>query len=139
MTKFEVCGERRRFAKQLRKRQTTPESQLWHELRAGRLDGRKFKRQVPLGVYVADFVCLAAKLVVEIDGPLHDEPEQRARDAIRDVALREQGLRIPRFSAATALATMLASIRDSLRAAPSPDPRASARATLSHEGRGHSN
>jgi very-short-patch-repair endonuclease len=71
--------EQRRFAKELRKNQTVPEQRLWHELRARRLDGWKFRRQVPIEGYVADFVCFEARLIVEMDGPLHRTPERQQK------------------------------------------------------------
>jgi very-short-patch-repair endonuclease len=86
-----VPQEQRSFAKRLRASQTTPETRLWHELRAGRLDGWKFKRQVPIGRYVADFACLNAHLVVEVDGPTHDTADQQSKDRIRDAQLRQLG------------------------------------------------
>ena len=96
--KRKVSEEHRTFAKRLRTRQTLLKSRLRHELRGDRLDAWKFKRQVPLDIYVADFVCLAAKLIVEIDGPLHDTPEQKQKDAARNAVLRAQGFQILRFN-----------------------------------------
>jgi very-short-patch-repair endonuclease len=71
---------------------------LWKLLRDRRLGGLKFRRQVPLGRYVVDFLCLASRLVIEADGPHHD-PEQ---DAKRDDWLRAQGFRVLRFANAEA-------------------------------------
>ncbi len=58
----------RKSAKRLRTEQTDAEWKLWHKLRAHRFGGYKFKRQFPVGPYIADFVCLKAKLIVELDG-----------------------------------------------------------------------
>ena len=69
------------------------EQLLCRLLRDRRLDGLKFRRQLPIGRYVADFVCLRHRLIVEADGPYHDE----ARDAERDTWLRSQGFRVLRF------------------------------------------
>ncbi len=55
-------------AKRLRKSQTDPEGIVWSRLRAGNMEGLKFKRQQPIGPYIVDFVCLEKKLIVEIDG-----------------------------------------------------------------------
>ncbi|MEQ1599404.1 MAG: DUF559 domain-containing protein [Methylotenera sp.] len=56
------------FAKKLRANQTDAEHKIWHALRAGRLMNYKFKRQVPIGDFIVDFVCFEQKLIVEIDG-----------------------------------------------------------------------
>ena len=85
-----VPEEQRRFAKKLRREQTTLEARLWHEIRANRLDGWKFRRQVPIGSYIVDFACFEAQLIVEVDGPLHRQAESRIRDAKRDAALQER-------------------------------------------------
>ena len=69
------------------------EALLWRLLRDRRLHGLKFRRQVPIGRYVADFACAAHGLIVEADGPHHDP----AQDAIRDDALRSLGWRVLRF------------------------------------------
>jgi very-short-patch-repair endonuclease len=73
---------------------SSTERDLWRLLRDRRLDGLKFRRQVPIGPYVADFVCLRHRLIVEADGPFHD-PD---RDATRDAWLARQGFRVLRFS-----------------------------------------
>ena len=84
----------RAFAKSMRHEPSATERALWKILRDRRLGGLKFRRQVPIGRYVADFVCLRHRLIVEADGPLH-EPEH---DAIRDAWLRGQGFRVLRFT-----------------------------------------
>jgi very-short-patch-repair endonuclease len=111
--------EQRRFAKELRTNQTVPEQRLWHEFRARRLEGWKFRRQVPIEGYVADFVCFEARLIVEMDGPLHRTPERQQRDAARDAVLG-RGFRTLRFDDETALGRIVDDIRDSLKPAPSP-------------------
>ena len=73
---------------------TEAEDKLWHELRSRRLDRIKFRRQVPIGRYIADFACLEAKLVVEIDGSQHAESP---RDHVRDAELKSRGFRILRL------------------------------------------
>jgi very-short-patch-repair endonuclease len=64
-----------------------------------RPDGLKFRRQHPIGPYIADFYCPAAKLIVEIDGQSHSTNERSRHDARRAVWLKEQGLEVIRFSA----------------------------------------
>ena len=76
---------------------TRAEAVLWRELRAGRFAGCKFRRQVPIGPYIADFVCFAARLIVELDGEPHDKPEQIEHDGRRDAWLKSQDLRVLRF------------------------------------------
>jgi len=69
-------------ARALRRAQTDAERALWHHLRGKRRQGLKFRRQHPYGRYVLDFVCLEARLVVELDGGQHqDSPADRERDA----------------------------------------------------------
>src|ERR1700761_6682753 len=80
-------------AKRMRRAATFTERTLWRLLRDRRLEHLKFRRQVPLGRYVADFLCLRHRLIVEADGPLHDE----AHDAEQDAWLRSQGFRVLRI------------------------------------------
>jgi adenine-specific DNA-methyltransferase len=72
---------------------TDAERALWFALRNRRLEGFKFRSQWSLGPYVADFCCLEARLVVEVDGGQHDEK----RDARRTAWLKQQGFRVVRF------------------------------------------
>ena len=81
------------FARYMRRNPSVTERRLWRLLRDRRLDGLKFRRQVPIGPYFADFLCLSCKLIVEADGPFHDEEH----DAERDAVLRARGFRILRF------------------------------------------
>jgi len=60
-------------ARLLRKSSTDAEMQLWHKLRNRQLKGYKFKRQVPIGNYIVDFMCATAKLIIEVDGGQHSE------------------------------------------------------------------
>ena len=77
-------------ARQLRQDATIPERILWNRLRNRQLGGLKFRRQQPIGLYVADFVCESARLVVELDGRSHDDRERA--DARRDAYMRGLGL-----------------------------------------------
>ena len=90
----DVPPKTREFAKTLRGKATDAERKLWSILRAGRLDGRKFKRQVPLDGYILDFVCFEARLIVEADGSQHSES---VRDQIRDRHFEAAGYRTLRF------------------------------------------
>jgi very-short-patch-repair endonuclease len=84
----------RERAKELRGRMTDAERRLWYRLRAHRLTGCKFKRQVPIGSYVVDFASLERKLIVEVDGGQHAD---NAADQRRDAWLRANGYRVIRF------------------------------------------
>jgi very-short-patch-repair endonuclease len=85
------------LARQLRSKQTSAEALLWSRLRARRLGGWKFKRQVPVGGYVADFLCNDASLIVELDGGHHNRDIEQARDRARTMALGAQGFLVVRF------------------------------------------
>ncbi|PIL01997.1 hypothetical protein SYN65AY640_10395 [Synechococcus sp. 65AY640] len=85
-------------ARQLRREATTAESLLWELLRDRRLLGRKFRRQHPIGQFIADFFCDDARLIIEIDGAVHREPTQQERDRLREEILREHSFAILRFT-----------------------------------------
>ena len=68
---------------------------MWYYLRARRFEKRKFRRQVPMGPYIVDFLCEAARLIVEVDGGQHDE--QWRYDAQRTACLRANGYEVIRF------------------------------------------
>ena len=80
-------------ASALRKNMTDAERKLWRALRARSL-GAKFRRQVPLGPYIVDFVCFEPKTIVEVDGGQHAE---NSGDKIRDRYFAERGYRVLRF------------------------------------------
>jgi very-short-patch-repair endonuclease len=82
-------------ARTLRQNMTDAERQVWQILRAQQMKGHRFRRQVPIGRYIADFVCHEARLIVEIDGGQHDRLSPR--EAERSGFLQNQGYRILRF------------------------------------------
>ncbi|HEV2530114.1 endonuclease domain-containing protein [Phenylobacterium sp.] len=86
---------RRDRARRLRRDQTDAEARLWDALRGGRLEGWKWRRQAPVGVFIVDFLCLEAGLGVELDGGVH--AERADRDARRDAYLSQRGLTVLRF------------------------------------------
>lgn len=87
-----------RQARRLRGRQTWAEAQFWRMVRGRSFDGLKFRRQVPIGRFIVDFVCLERRLVVEFDGGIHDAPFRNPeRDARRDAWLASEGYRVLRF------------------------------------------
>jgi len=70
---------------------------LWSLVRNRSMDGLKFRRQTPIGAYIVDFVCAAARLAVELDGGQHAADDQRRYDADRTSFLERQGLLVLRF------------------------------------------
>ncbi|MGF1527137.1 MAG: endonuclease domain-containing protein [Candidatus Competibacterales bacterium] len=84
--------------RRLRREATPAEAVLWDCLRDRRCRGFKFRRQVPVGPYIVDFLCPAAKLAVELDGNHHREPEQRVYDQLRDQYLNQRGLDVVRIA-----------------------------------------
>ncbi|MCD7097495.1 DUF559 domain-containing protein [Stenotrophomonas sp. MMGLT7] len=87
-------GQKRGLARKLRRDMTEAERQLWYRLRDRRLLGCKFRRQWPVGPYVADFACLEHRLILELDGSQH---LNSAHDGVRDEFLRRQGFAVLRF------------------------------------------
>ena len=114
---MEAPNRTRVFARDLRGKMTLPEVLLWKMLKGRRLDGLHFRRQHPLGRYVLDFYCDAAKLCVEIDGYSHGTGGHPERDERRDAWLRDQGVRTLRISASLVLEEVddaVATIRQAL-------------------------
>ena len=109
-------------AKTMRSDETEAEHRLWQLLRAHRFAGYKFRRQVPIDFYIADFICFAQRLIVELDGGQH---AASASDAQRDAYLSSQGFRIIRiwnndlFTNEEGVAELILS---ALRTPPLPNP-----------------
>jgi very-short-patch-repair endonuclease len=82
-------------ARELRANETAAEAKLWSALRAKQLGGFKFRRQHPIGQYIADFVCLPARLVIEVDGATHGE-DREADDQARTAYMERCGFRVIR-------------------------------------------
>jgi very-short-patch-repair endonuclease len=94
-----VVSERQRSrAKHLRKAMTRAETLLWRHLKANRIDGLGFRRQVPIRNYIVDFVCLSAKFIIELDGESHDFEAQQKADQSRDAFFVSEGFQVPRFT-----------------------------------------
>ena len=83
-------------AKEMRSDPVVTEKLFWSLVRNRRLGGHKFKRQVPIGPYIADFVCAEGDVIVELDGPTHEV--RAGYDAARDAWLRAQGYTVLRFT-----------------------------------------
>jgi len=86
-----------RIAKKLRRESTDTERVLWQNLRAKQLDRLKFRRQQLIGQYIVDFVCFEKKIIIELDGGQHAQPEANQKDKKRDDWFEEQGYKVLRF------------------------------------------
>lgn len=93
------------------------EIEAWKQLRTLRAEGFAFRREHKIGPYWADFVCLRRRLIVEVDGPLHDRPEANVHDAKRDAWLTNEGFLVLRFKDAEILSSAywLGRVREELR------------------------
>ncbi|MGB7061784.1 MAG: endonuclease domain-containing protein [Candidatus Zixiibacteriota bacterium] len=85
------------LCRKLRKNPTEAERLLWDCLRTSRLEGLKFRRQHPIGRYIADFYCREARLVIELEGSVHNQKDQKEYDRIRQEILKVRGLRVLRI------------------------------------------
>jgi very-short-patch-repair endonuclease len=106
----------------MRREPVATEELFWNRIRNRKLGGFKFKRQFPIDPYIVDFVCLEKKLIVELDGSLHDD--QIAYDEGRDRYLESNGYRVMRFENGEVveyLSTVLEAILQALKT-PSPQP-----------------
>ena len=115
-------------ARALRNHATETEQHLWRYLRGHQLGGHRFRRQVPIGNYIADFACLEAKLIIELDGGQHQE--QAEYDARRDLQMEAQGFRVLRFwdnqvfqETQAVLEVILQVLEERTSPHPSPPPR----------------
>ena len=88
---------RKAFARLMRKNMTPSEQRLWEALRNRKFRRFKFRRQVPIGSYTVDFLSNGNRLIVELDGPIHERLDRREYDNNRDECLRELGYRTLRF------------------------------------------
>ena len=85
-------------AKALRNNMTAGEQKLWDELKVNKIKGYRFKAQHPISKYIADFYCHKAKLVIEIDGNIHDNEDIKERDEGRTFEIENFGLKVIRFT-----------------------------------------
>ena len=92
-----VRGRPSARARRFRSKATETEKLLWKHLRTIDIDGSHLRRQVPIGPYVADFACMAAKLVIELDGSHHNTDARKLRDERRTRWLEAEGFRVIRF------------------------------------------
>lgn len=113
------------FARELRQRETHAERLLWKALRGGRLDGLKFRRQHPVGRYFADFACESSRLIIELDGGVHDQDGTHLNDYVRQHEIEALGWFVLRFRnerVTGALDTVLDAIRAQARMAGAVSP-----------------
>ena len=97
MTHHRVSPVNRSNARKMRKQMTDAELKLWNEVRAHRLMGLSFRRQMPIAGYIVDFACPDKKLIIELDGSQHASSEISAFDAARTTKLEALGWTILRF------------------------------------------
>ena len=127
-------------ARALRHDPTPAEATLWSALRGRRLGDAKFRRQQRLGKFVGDFVCQAARLVIEIDGDTHATERGEAYDARRTAFLEREGYRVIRFSNADVMGNLEGVARMILAAlGPSPSHPAAPGGPLPLPQRGEEN
>ena len=122
-------------ARELRGNQTPAERILWDCLRDGRLTGAKFRRQHPLGRYIADFCCHKARLVVELEGDIHNRSDQKQYDEVRKHAIEQLGLRVISFKNANVMQDV-DSVLAKMGAALTPGPSLSGRGVAGGRGEG---
>ncbi|HEV2626871.1 MAG TPA: endonuclease domain-containing protein [Xanthobacteraceae bacterium] len=103
MPHAKVGNQQRSRAKQLRQAMTRAEVLLWRYLKAHHIDGLAFRRQVPVRQFIADFICHAARLAVEIDGDNHDFENRQLHDRKRDEWFASQHYTVLRFTNAQVL------------------------------------
>jgi very-short-patch-repair endonuclease len=115
----ELARAMTQVARKLRRDPTPSEDRLWHAIRKEQLDGRKFRRQMPIGPFVVDFYCAFERLIVEVDGPIHES--QRAADQQRQAMLESLGLRFVRVTAAQ-VENHLSDVLQAIRTAFHPSP-----------------
>jgi very-short-patch-repair endonuclease len=133
-----VSERQRGRAKELRQAMTRAETLLWRYLKANRLDGLGFRRQVPVRRYIADFVCLSAKLVVELDGESHDSEERQKADRKRDAFFTSEGFEVLRFTNEQVISG-LEGVLEAIRLAISRKRRTPPSPPLPHKGGGSTN
>ena len=113
------------FARRLRKEMTDAERKLWKHLRSRRFEGYKFRRQHPIGRFIADFCCVERGLVIEVDGGQHAEDVNPQKDCERTAFLLQEGFHVLRFwdnDVLNKMDVVLGRIIDRIERTPSPRP-----------------
>ena len=120
-------SRKRDLARGQREEPTRAEAMFWQAVRNRRFAGLKFKRQMAIGQFIADFCCFENKLIVELDGEPHETLEARTRDAVRTAFLKGEGYRVLRFPNGRVLGNLEFVLREiasvlGLAGLPSSDP-----------------
>jgi very-short-patch-repair endonuclease len=132
-----VVNKRQRGrAKQLRQTMTPAETLLWRHLKANRMDGIGFRRQVPIRNYIVDFACFSSKLVIELDGESHNFDETQKADQHRDAFFVSEGFQVLRFTNHQVMSN-LEGVVEAIRQATSFGRVAPPSLTLPHKGGGN--
>jgi very-short-patch-repair endonuclease len=118
--RYQPPKSHRAHAREMRKDATRAENLLWQALRRSQLEGLSFRRQYPLDGYILDFVCFRPKLIVEVDGAQHAEPD---RDVRRDAHFRDCGFVVLRFWNDDVIRNIDGVCREILAAAGRTDPQ----------------
>ena|ERR1039457_3323851 len=95
---FGANEETQELARLLRLKSTAMENALWEKLKNRNILGVKFRRQHPISFYIADFYCHELRLVIEVDGPIHQQSEKNAKDLNRTAEFERMGITILRFT-----------------------------------------
>jgi very-short-patch-repair endonuclease len=134
-----VSEHQRGRAKQLRQAMTRAETLLWRYLKANRVDGLGFRRQVPFRNYIADFACLSVKLIVELDGESHDFEERQKADQNRDAFFASEGFQVVRFTNGQVMSNLEGVVETIRQAAASRICGSPPSPALPHKGGGNRN
>ena len=97
MTQFYNKKHLESYRKNLRSNLTPAEAFLWTHLKNNQLEGRRFRRQFSIHNFIVDFYCPSERLVIELDGEVHNNPIAQEKDQARDAKLKEMGITVLRF------------------------------------------
>jgi very-short-patch-repair endonuclease len=112
-----ASGETVSLAKWFRKKETKSEKMLWKHLKGKNIRGVKFRRQHPIEFYIADFYCHEARLVIELDGPIHKSQDRKLHDENRSAEMDRLGIKVIRFTNEEVnnnIATVIKAIRNQI-------------------------
>ncbi len=119
-----LYGLLKHYSKEMRSKPTEAEDVLWAVLKNKQLEGAKFRRQHIIGKYITDFICLKSNLIIEVDGLIHQLPDNRESDQVRTGWLIREGYRVLRFTnteVLTKLDAVLDRIKEELQSPPMGD------------------